>query len=109
MKRKKQTRTVLMRMTRWGLVGDEKAKESVAPVVSTAQFVVVSSRLRHVLARETLPRHECTIAVLNSPGESLRCGRGGATAAACSGEIVWWMGAVSGASAGGAGRCGGCA
>jgi hypothetical protein len=56
MKRKKVTRMVLMRMTKWGLVGEEKANERVAPVVRTAQLVVVSSRLRQVLARETSPR-----------------------------------------------------
>src|SRR3712207_7243370 len=38
------------------LLGLLKANERVAPVVSTAQFVVPSSRTRQVLARPTSPR-----------------------------------------------------
>jgi hypothetical protein len=37
-----------------------------APVVTTAQLVVVSKRCRQTLARVTSARKKCTIAVVNS-------------------------------------------
>ena len=39
-----------------GLLGELKTNDRVAPAVSTAQFVVVSSRFRQVLERCTSPR-----------------------------------------------------
>ena len=45
---------------------EKKKIETAAPVVMTAQLVVVSRRLRQILARETSARKKCTMAVVNS-------------------------------------------
>src|SRR6185295_17441707 len=74
MYRKNMINSELIRIMTWVLLALLKANESVAPVVSTAQLVVPSSRIRQVLARLTSPRYRCTMAVLNSVGVSERIG-----------------------------------
>jgi len=82
------------------LVGLENANDNVAPVVSTAQFVVPSRRVRHVFARDTSPRYRWTNAVLNSLGVS---GRATGSAGGGAGELGV---AATGSAGGGVGELG---
>jgi hypothetical protein len=66
MKRKSVTRSAFRKITLWWASASVNRKEMDAPVVSTAQLVVESSRCRHALARLISARKRWTIAAVKS-------------------------------------------